>query len=81
MKKIVIITYASYLKEARTYSLETLDYIASIGDIIDIEIIEFKTIAVKKKKPIKFNREMRKQASAMHTERVINKTTENNNET
>tara|TARA_R100000664_G_scaffold30513_2_gene43170 strand:+ start:3657 stop:3794 length:138 start_codon:yes stop_codon:yes gene_type:complete len=43
MQKIVIITFESYLKEAHPYSLETLEYIAKIGNIIEIEIIEFKS--------------------------------------
>jgi hypothetical protein len=41
MKKIVIITFESYVKEAHPYCLETLDYIASNGSIIEVEIIDF----------------------------------------
>ena len=40
--KIVIITFESYIKEAHPYTIKTLDYIASIGNILDIEIIEYK---------------------------------------
>ena len=39
-KKIVIITYQSYLKEAHQYSLETLDYLASCDAIIEIEVLD-----------------------------------------
>ena len=38
--KIVIITYQSYLKEAHPYSLETLDYLASCDEIIEIEVLD-----------------------------------------
>ena len=41
MKKIVIITFESYVKEAHPYCLETLDYIASNGSIIEVEILDF----------------------------------------
>ena len=41
MKKIVIITFESYVKEAHPYCLETLDYIAGHGSIIEVEIINF----------------------------------------
>ena len=41
MKKIVIITFESYVKEAHLYCLETLDYIASNGAIIEVEIIDY----------------------------------------
>ena len=41
MKKIVIITFESYVKEAHPYCLETLDYIASNGSIIEVEIIDY----------------------------------------
>ena len=41
MKKIVIITFESYVKEAHPYFLEKLDYIASNGSIIEVEIIDF----------------------------------------
>ena len=38
--KIVLITYESHLQEARAYSLETLEHIASTPTI-EIQIIEF----------------------------------------
>ena len=41
MKKIVIITFESYVKEAHPYCLETLDYIASNGSSIEVEIIDY----------------------------------------
>lgn len=41
LNKIVIITYESYLKEAHPYCLETLDYIATRGSIIEIEVLDF----------------------------------------